>query len=50
MIFSTQKDVHLFRRWSSYRCYRYGEDRLVRINDWRWWDKKIRDKTGVKRS
>jgi REP-associated tyrosine transposase len=33
-------------RWSSYRSYAYGEDGLVRINDWRWWEKKIRDKTG----
>jgi putative transposase len=32
--------------WSSYRSYAYGEDGLVRINDWRWWEKKIREKTG----
>jgi len=37
-------------RWSSYRSYVYGEDGLVRINDWRWWEKKIRDSTGVKGS
>ena len=37
-------------RWSSYRSYAYGEDGLVRINDWKWWEKKIRDKTGVKGS
>ena len=35
-------------RWSSYRSYAYGEDGLVRINDWRWWEKKIRDKAGGK--
>jgi len=35
-------------RWSSYRSYAYGEPGLVRINDWRWWEKKIREKTGVK--
>ena len=33
-------------KWSSYRSYAYGEDGLVRINDWRWWEEKIRDKTG----
>jgi len=32
------------RRWSSYRSYAYGEPGLVRINDWRWWEEKIRDK------
>ena len=31
-------------RWSSYRSYADGENGLVRINDWRWWEKKIRDK------
>ena len=33
-------------RWSSYRSYAYSEDGLVRINDWRWWEKKIRNKAG----
>ena len=33
-------------RWSSYRSYAYGEAGLVRINDWRWWEQKIRDKAG----
>ena len=33
-------------QWSSYRSYAYGEDGLVRINDWRWWENKIREKTG----
>ncbi len=33
-------------KWSSYRAYAYGEDGLVRINDWKWWEEKIRDKTG----
>ena len=32
-------------RWSSYRSYAYGEDGPVRINDWRWWEEKIRKKT-----
>jgi putative transposase len=31
-------------RWSSYRSYAYGEDGLVRINDWKWWEEKIRVK------
>ncbi len=31
-------------RWSSYRSYAYGEAGLVRINDWSWWEEKIRDK------
>ena len=31
-------------RWSSYRSYAYGEPGLVRINDWRWWEEKIREK------
>ena len=31
-------------RWSSYRSYAYGESGLVRINDWRWWEEKIRNK------
>ena len=39
-----------FITWSSYRSYACGEDGLVRINDWRWWEKKIRDKAGVKGS
>ncbi len=29
-------------RWSSYRSYAYGEVGLVRINDWGWWEEKIR--------
>ena len=33
--------------WSSYRSYAYGEVGLVRINDWRYWEDKIRDKDGV---
>lgn len=37
-------------RWSSYRSYAYGEEGLVRVNDWRWWEQKIRDKPGVKES
>src|SRR5580704_13857563 len=31
-------------RWSSYRWYAYGEAGLIRINDWRWWEEKIRNK------
>ena len=31
-------------RWSSYRSYAYGEEGLVRINDWSWWEEKIRDR------
>jgi len=50
MILSTQKNARLFGRWSRYRRYAYGEDGLVRINDWIWWGKKIRDKAGVKGS
>ncbi len=33
-------------RGSSYRWYAYGEAGVVRINDWRWWEEKIRGKTG----
>ena len=33
-------------RWSSYRSYAYGEDGLVRINDWKWWEEKIRTRRG----
>jgi putative transposase len=29
-------------RWSSYRSYAHGETGLVRINDWSWWEAKIR--------
>jgi putative transposase len=29
-------------RWSSYRSYAYGDAGLVRINDWTWWEEKIR--------
>jgi len=32
--------------WSSYRSYAYSEPGLVRINDWRWWEEKIRNKVG----
>jgi putative transposase len=28
--------------WSSYRSYAFGEAGLVGINDWRWWEQKIR--------
>src|SRR5258708_2842938 len=33
-------------RWSSYRSYAYGEAGLVRINDWTWWEDKIRRSAG----
>jgi len=33
-------------RWSSYRSYAYGEAGLVRINDWTWWEEKIRQSAG----
>ena len=33
-------------RWSSYRSYAYGEAGLVRVNDWSWWEEKIREKVG----
>jgi hypothetical protein len=33
-------------RWSSYRSYAYGEPGLVRINDWTWWEEKIRLSVG----
>jgi putative transposase len=33
-------------RWSSYRSYAYGEVGLVRINDWTWWEEKIRKSAG----
>jgi putative transposase len=33
-------------RWSSYRSYAYGEEGLVRINDWTWWEEKIRRSAG----
>jgi putative transposase len=29
-------------QWSSYSSYAYGEPGVVRINDWSWWEKKIR--------
>ena len=32
--------------WSSYRSYAYGEAGLVRINDWTWWEGKIRRRAG----
>jgi putative transposase len=32
--------------WSSYRSYAYGEAGLVRINDWKWWEEKIRERAG----
>jgi len=33
-------------RWSSYRSYAYREAGLVRINDWIWWEGKIRQSAG----
>jgi putative transposase len=33
-------------QWSSYRFYAYGEAGLVRINDWTWWEERIRRSTG----
>ena len=33
-------------QWSSYRSYAYGEEELVRINDWTWWEEKIRRSAG----
>jgi len=33
-------------RWSSYRSYAYKEPGLVRINDWTWWENKIRRSAG----
>jgi len=33
-------------RWSSYRSYAYGEAGLVRINDWSWWEEKLRAMVG----
>ena len=33
-------------RWSSYRSYAYREPGLVRINDWTWWEEKIRRSAG----
>jgi putative transposase len=33
-------------RWSSYRSYAYREAGLVRINDWTWWEEKIRRSAG----
>ncbi len=32
--------------WSSYRSYAYGESGPVRINDWSWWEEKIRAGAG----
>ena len=31
-------------RWSSFRAYASAEEGLVRINDWSWWERKIRAK------
>jgi putative transposase len=31
-------------KWSSYRSYAQGDAGLVRINDWCWWEEKIRAK------
>ena len=28
------------------RSYAYGEEGLVRINDWTWWEERIRRNTG----
>jgi putative transposase len=33
-------------KWSSYRSYAYGEDGLVWIDDWSWWEEKIRKRVG----
>jgi len=33
-------------RRSSYRSYAHGEAGLVRINDWTWWEEKIRRSAG----
>jgi putative transposase len=33
-------------RWSSYSSYAHGEEGLVRINDWTWWEEKIRRSAG----
>ena len=33
-------------RWSSYRSYAYREAGLVQINDWTWWEEKIRRSAG----
>ncbi|HEY1677748.1 MAG TPA: transposase [Candidatus Sulfotelmatobacter sp.] len=33
-------------RWSSFRFYTCGETGLVRINDWSWWEEKIKAKVG----
>lgn len=32
--------------WSSYRFYAYGEAGPVRINDWTWWEEKLRISAG----
>jgi putative transposase len=32
--------------WSSYQSYACGEPGLVRINDWIWWEEKIRPSAG----
>ncbi|HME34192.1 MAG TPA: transposase [Candidatus Sulfotelmatobacter sp.] len=32
--------------WSSYRSYACGEAGMVRINDWSWWEEKIRNRVG----
>ena len=32
--------------WSSYRSYACGAAGLVRINDWTWWEEKIRRSAG----
>jgi putative transposase len=33
-------------RWSSFRAYAYGEVGVVRINDWSWWEERIRSTVG----
>ena len=33
-------------QWSSYRSYACGEAGLVRVNDWSWWEEKMRVKVG----
>ena len=33
-------------QWSSYRSYAYAEAGVVRMNDWTWWEEKIRRSAG----
>src|ERR1700689_620960 len=34
------------KRWRSFRSYACGEAGLLRINDWTWWEEKIRQSAG----